>query len=107
MDTMSPKERSRTMARIKSSGNRSTELKVIDLFKKNGIKGWRRKYPAFGKPDFVFTKAKLAVFVDGCFWHACPKHCRMPGTNKEYWTKKIGRNKERDKLTAKELRRKG
>ena len=50
------------------------------------------------KPDIVFTRAKLCVFIDGCYWHGCPDHCRIPTSNNDYWTAKIGRNVERDKL---------
>lgn len=50
------------------------------------------------RPDIVFKKAHLAVFVDGCFWHGCPDHCRRPGSNSEYWTAKIDRNSERDRV---------
>ena len=106
MDTVSPKERSRIMAQVKSAGNRSTEMKAIALFKKYGIKGWRRKYPLTGKPDFVFLREKLALFIDGCYWHGCPRHCRMPSSNREYWAEKIERNMTRDKAVAKELRAK-
>jgi DNA mismatch endonuclease, patch repair protein len=48
------------------------------------------------RPDIVFSRRRVAVFVDGCFWHGCPEHCRMPGTNVEYWEAKIGRNRARD-----------
>lgn len=48
------------------------------------------------RPDVVFTRRRLAVFLDGCFWHGCPEHCRLPASNREYWTVKIGRNRERD-----------
>lgn len=51
---------------------------------------------ARAKADIVFTRHRVAVFVDGCFWHACPTHCRMPTRNRLYWEAKIGRNRERD-----------
>ncbi len=107
MDTFSKTERSRIMSRVKSSGNRSTEAAFVELMKERGIKGWRRNQPVFGKPDFVFRKARIAVFIDGCFWHACPKHCRMPASNRDYWERKIGRNAERDKKVNRELRGQG
>lgn len=50
------------------------------------------------RPDIVFKQARLAVFVDGCFWHGCPEHCRRPGSNTQYWTAKIDRNSERDQV---------
>jgi DNA mismatch endonuclease (patch repair protein) len=51
----------------------------------------------------VFKQARLAVFVDGCFWHGCPEHCRRPGSNSEYWTAKIDRNVERDRAVDEAL----
>lgn len=48
------------------------------------------------RPDIVFPRRRVAVFVDGCFWHGCPDHCRMPGSNVDYWEAKIARNKARD-----------
>lgn len=106
MDKISPQKRAWTMAQVRSSGNKSTEQKMVAVFKENKIKGWRRKYPLFGKPDFVFPKERLAVFVDGCFWHGHPKLCRMPKANKEYWVEKIKGNKKRDKKVNKELKHK-
>jgi DNA mismatch endonuclease (patch repair protein) len=64
MDTFSPTKRSWIMAQIKSSGNRSTETNLYRALRENGITGWRRAYPLFGKPDFVFPKARVVVFVD-------------------------------------------
>src|SRR5699024_1853788 len=55
------------------------------------------------RADIVFSKAKIAVFVDGCFWHGCPKHFIMPKTNSDYWSTKIGNNKIRDKRVDKTL----
>jgi DNA mismatch endonuclease (patch repair protein) len=102
-DTVTPKKRSQIMAKVKGSGNKSTELKLIKYFRKNSIKGWRRKYHLAGNPDFVFPKARLAIFVDGCFWHGCSEHCRLPATNREYWEAKIDRNLKRDKKITNEL----
>lgn len=81
----------------KRKGNKSTELKLIEIFKKNGIKGWRRNYKLFGSPDFVFQKKKVAIFADGCFWHGHDCRNTKPSTNKEYWDKKIAANKAHDK----------
>ncbi len=106
-DTFTKEKRSQIMRAVKSKGNKSTELKLIEIFKLNNLKGWRRNYPLFGKPDFVFPKLKVAVFADGCFWHG--HNCRntKPSSNAEYWNKKIERNKKRDKLVTKTLREKG
>jgi len=92
------------MAAIKSKGNKDTELKLIAIFRANGINGWRRNQKLVGKPDFVFKNQRLAVFVDGCFWHGCPKHGRKPNNNSDYWIAKLRRNKYRDKNVNKELR---
>lgn len=49
------------------------------------------------RPDVVFTKAKVAIFVDGCFWHRCPDHGQLPKSNRQYWEPKLSRNVERDR----------
>lgn len=59
------------------------------------------------RPDIVFKRAGVAVFIDGCFWHGCPEHCRMPGSNTDYWNAKIERNRARDYATDEELRAAG
>ena len=64
-DVFTKAKRSEVMSRIRSRGNRATELRLIALMREHGITGWRRNVPLFGKPDFVFRAAKLAVFVDG------------------------------------------
>ncbi len=95
------------MAAVKSRGNRDTELKLAAFFRKHGMTGWRRNQPVFGRPDFVFRAVKTAVFVDGCFWHACPRHKRVPKDNRPFWKAKLERNVERDREVNRELRRRG
>lgn len=95
------------MAQIKSSGNRSTEKILAAVFHTHGITGWRRSYPLFGKPDFVFPSQRVAVFVDGCFWHGHPRNCRIPMTNRAYWQKKIAHNITRDRIVNGTLKKKG
>ena len=105
------------MSRIRGAGNKGTELRLIAIFRAQGITGWRRHQPVFGKPDFVFPKlppsprlrrtGKLAVFVDGCFWHECPRHFIRPRGNAAFWRKKIATNKARDRLVNRTLRAKG
>lgn len=95
------------MAQVKSRGNKSTELALIEVLKANRITGWRRNYPLEGNPDFVFVKNRVAIFVDGCFWHGHPVLCRFPESNREYWEAKIQRNRARDKRVNKALKRKG
>ena len=65
-DVISKRKRSQTIAAIRSKGNKDTELKLAAILRAHGIKGWRRHRPLPGKPDFIFPKHRLAVFVDGC-----------------------------------------
>ena len=95
------------MATIRSRGNKDTELKLAAILRAAHITGWRRHLPLTGHPDFVFRRQRLAVFVDGCFWHGCRYHCRMPQGNREYWQGKIARNSARDRLTTRLLRSRG
>ena len=92
------------MSRIRSRGNKDTEVALAKLFRRNKIIGWRRNQKVFGKPDFVFPKIKLALFVDGCFWHGCPKHGTQPKGNRAFWRRKFSRNKKRDRLVTRTLR---
>lgn len=95
------------MSRILGRGNKKTELALLRLLRKLRITGWRRHVRMKGNPDFVFRKKQVVVFVDGCFWHGCPRHGHFPRTNRAFWTKKIRRNRERDKRTSAALREKG
>jgi len=106
-DVFTKIKRSEVMSRIRSHGNRDTELVLAKIFRAHGLTGWRRRQPVFGKPDFIFRAAKVAVFVDGCFWHGCPVHCRMPKGNRAFWRKKFGRNRDRDRLVSRTLRQRG
>jgi len=94
------------MSRVRSKGNKSTELKLIKLFKENHIIGWRRNYKIYGNPDFVFFKYKIAVFVDGCFWHGHDCRNTKPKDNADYWKNKIEKNKNRDLIVNNYLRKK-
>lgn len=106
-DVFNKEKRSEIMRQVKSRRNKSTELKLITYFKSQTIKGWRRNQRLFGNPDFTFLKAKIVVFVDGCFWHG--HNCRntKPKDNKEYWEVKILKNIQRDKLVSEILFEKG
>lgn len=99
--------RSTLMSRIRSSGNVTTELKMVALLRQAHLRGWRRHVNLLGKPDFVWPREKLAVFIDGCFWHG--HNCRnlTPKRNVEAWIAKIGQNKKRDRRNTRELRRCG
>jgi DNA mismatch endonuclease (patch repair protein) len=106
-DVFTKAKRSQVMAAIRSRGNKDTEVKLAAILRAARIRGWRRHQPVPGRPDFVFRRLRLAVFVDGCFWHGCPKHGRSPGSNREYWLPKLRRNKERDAAVARQLSRTG
>ena len=95
-DIFDDEKRSNIMSKVRSKENKSTELRLIKLFEDNGITGWRRHYKVKGHPDFVFLKERVAIFVDGCFWHG--HECRNihPKDNEEYWNKKRQRNIQHD-----------
>ena len=104
---MTSESRRKNMRAVHSKGNKSTELKMVKLFRENNITGWRRHLPLPGKPDFTFRKEKLTLFVDGCFWHRCPKCFRNPKTNAEFWKNKIENNVKRDRKVTNELKQAG
>ena len=106
-DVFTKAKRSAVMALIRSRGNRATELRLIALMREHGITGWRRNASVFGKPDFVFRTAKLALFVDGCFWHGCPRHATKPATRAVWWAAKLARNAQRDRAVTRALRASG
>jgi DNA mismatch endonuclease (patch repair protein) len=150
-DVFSKRKRSEVMSRIRSRGNRDTELALARLLRANRITGWRRHFQIRGravlprgqknqaaqqrrptknqrtarpfvakamqgrrsvptfrvKPDFVFRQVRLALFVDGCFWHGCPKHATWPAHRAAWWRRKIEGNKTRDRVVNRALRRAG
>lgn len=95
------------MSRIRGKGNKQTEGVLVELFREEKISGWRRQLKLPGKPDFTFQKLLLVVFVDGCFWHGCPKCYRAPKGNCIFWEAKITRNRDRDREVNRELRLRG
>jgi DNA mismatch endonuclease (patch repair protein) len=128
-DVFSKRKRSEVMSRIRGRGNRDTELVLAKLLRAAGITGWRKHVEIRGRaalprrqnpatehrrptnfrvrPDFVFRQARLALFVDGCFWHGCPRHATKPANNRAFWKKKLAGNKTRDRLVNRALRRAG
>lgn len=96
-DVFDSKKRSDIMSKVRYNNNKSTELALIKFFKENHITGWKRNYPVKGHPDFVFLDKKIAVFVDGCFWHGHDCRNTRPSDNAEYWQKKRERNIKHDK----------
>ncbi|HOV74153.1 MAG TPA: very short patch repair endonuclease [Candidatus Hydrogenedentes bacterium] len=105
MDIWAKEKRSDIMSRIRSRGNKRTELRLIEILRQYKITGWKRSQNVFGKPDFVFWKERVAVFVDGCFWHRCPKCYRAPSTNQAFWNSKMARNVARDREVLNVLKR--
>lgn len=95
------------MSRIRGRGNKETELALMAIFRTSRISGWRRHPAIFGRPDFVFRRQRIAIFVDGCFWHSCPKHSRAPKGNAQFWAVKLSGNKTRDKIVNLTLRKAG
>jgi len=132
--------------KVKGSGNASTELRRVAIFRALGVTSWRRvaiigaaagrstkalrasatskalpiaergtrfatvrpaRLPFRVRPDFVFPKLRIAVFVDGCFWHGCPLHATQPKQNAEFWSRKIAANQTRDRLVTRQLRARG
>jgi DNA mismatch endonuclease (patch repair protein) len=106
-DVFSSRKRSQIMSRVRGTGNKATELALITLFRRLDVSGWRRGARLIGKPDFIFPKRRLAVFVDGCFWHGCPKHGTQPANNRAFWKEKLARNRDRDQSVTRSLKRQG
>jgi DNA mismatch endonuclease, patch repair protein len=100
--------RSDLMSRIRSRENKTTEIRLIALLRATGLAGWRRNVQIVGHPDFVWMKKKVAVFVDGCFWHGhnCNRNL-VPKTNQQIWCEKIRRNQARDRRNTRALRKMG
>lgn len=107
MDHVSKAVRSRIMASVRSRGNTTTELPFGKLLWSAGLRGYRKHWPVLGKPDFAWPGRKIAVFVDGCFWHGCTKCKYLPRTNTKFWRNKIELNRKRDRRTTTTLRLRG
>ena len=99
--------RSKAMRAVRGRGNKTTEQRLRFAFVRNGIAGWELHADIPGRPDFYFAEYRLAVFVDGCFWHGCPKCGHVPNTNRPFWSEKIARNRARDAKTNRRLRSSG
>ena len=116
-DIYSRAERSALMAKVRGRGNVTTEQALAAVLRAEGWSGWRRHRSVRGRdaegapfrvrPDFVFPRRRLAVFVDGCFWHGCPRHGTSPKGNAAFWRAKFRRNRERDRRDTRNLRRAG
>lgn len=107
-DHVSPETRSAIMRAVKSKGMRSTEKRLRAVMAASGLRGWRMHADELpGKPDFIFLEQRLAIFVDGCFWHGCPKCYRRPHSHQDYWDTKVRNNMTRDRRNRRLLRRLG
>lgn len=100
--------RSELMSRVRSRGNATTELRMVAVLRSNGLSGWRRHARLLGSPDFTWRKERVALFIDGCFWHGhdCGRNL-TPRTNASFWQEKIRGNAARDRAVSRELRRQG
>lgn len=103
-DVLTPEQRKLNMSNIKGKDT-SPEIVIRRLLYSKGIRGYRIHYPLIGKPDIVFIRKRLVIFIDGCFWHKCPDCFITPKTRTEFWLEKINKNVARDskineKLTA-------
>jgi DNA mismatch endonuclease Vsr len=107
-DVFTKSKRSKLMSAIRGKGNRSTEWPLRSRLIQSSVHGWRvAPIDIIGKPDFLFERKKVALFVDGCFWHGCTKCRSIPVNNRSFWLKKIRSNKKRDIFVTQTLRTKG
>jgi DNA mismatch endonuclease (patch repair protein) len=96
------------MAAIRSRTNRTTEVRFRAFLMRTGFQGWTvQPRVGMGNPDFLFPGRRVVVFVDGCFWHGCPRCGHVPSTNSAYWTAKIARNQMRDRSMSRVWRSAG
>lgn len=92
-DRLTPQQRSKLMSRVRTRDT-APEIALRRALWAAGIRGWRLRRPLPGRPDLVFVGARLAIFVDGAFWHGHPDYYR--GQSGEFWDRKIARNRKRD-----------
>ena len=107
MDRVSKAARSHIMASVHSKGNESTERTMGRILRRAGICGYRKHWRVTGKPDFAWPARKIALFVDGCYWHGCPRCNRPSKSNVSFWRAKISSNRQRDRRVNRELRKRG
>jgi DNA mismatch endonuclease Vsr len=107
VDHVSKKVRSKIMAAVRSRGNTTTELPLGKLLWAAGLRGYRKHWKVQGRPDFAWPGRKVAIFVDGCFWHGCTKCKYLPRINTAFWRNKIETNQARDKRVRRSLRIQG
>jgi DNA mismatch endonuclease, patch repair protein len=108
MDVFTRAKRASVMAAIRPRGNRSTERAFAASLAGRRVRGWKlHSAEVEGRPDFYFREKGIAIFVDGCFWHGCPRCFQAPQQNADFWAQKIGKNRMRDRTVGRLLRRKG
>jgi DNA mismatch endonuclease (patch repair protein) len=107
VDNLTKRQRHENMAKVRSRGNASTELKALQVLRRGGLTGWRRHFPVFGRPDFAFPKSRVALFIDGCFWHGCPRCYKAPKSSAAFWRQKLSKNRKRDRQVSRQLRKDG
>jgi DNA mismatch endonuclease (patch repair protein) len=101
-------QRSRIMSSIRGRRNKTTEQRLRMALIREGFRGWKLHDVCLpGCPDFVFREERLAIFVDGCFWHGCSRCGHVPKTRRSYWAAKIERNATRDRTNNRLLARSG
>lgn len=100
--------RSQAMGAVRGKNNKTTERRLRLALVRASVRGWRM-HAAYipGRPDFFFPESRLAVFVDGCFWHGCPDCGHVPSVNRSFWSTKIKRNRARDLHIVRSLRGRG
>ena len=98
-DVFTKAKRSEVMASVRSKGNRSTEWRLRARLVSAGVSGWRM--------HVVFPTQRVAIFIDGCFWHGCKKCRSIPASNREFWLNKIEGNRKRDKKVTRMLKKAG
>lgn len=106
MDNLKPEHRRKNMQNIRSA-NTKIEILIRSELHKIGYRFRKNVKNLIGKPDIVFPKYKVVVFLDSCFWHMCPYHSNIPKTNRKYWLPKLRCNKARAIEVNKKLRKDG
>jgi len=105
-DIFTKKKRSEIMSKVKSKDSK-IEIAFRKELWRNGFRYLKNSTKYFGKPDIVLLKYKTVIFVDSCFWHGCKKHGSIPKSRKDFWMKKIERNKTRDKEVNRVYKKEG
>jgi DNA mismatch endonuclease, patch repair protein len=97
------------MSRSRARGTRATEWRFRSLLVRSAIRGWKLGHDSglVGRPDVIFPRKRVAVFLDGCFWHGCRRCRSIPITNHAFWAAKIETNRERDRRVRRLLRADG